>query len=90
MVRYKPRIVGGLSAFLKVIGFIIPLMDPEYTSYYMKEVTIILIREFQMLDKETKKIILKVVKQCVATEGVMPAHSSRIFQGVLGAVYGSG
>lgn len=60
----------GLAAFLKAIGFIIPLMDPEYASYYTKEVTIILIREFQTSDEEMKKIVLKVVKQCAATEGV--------------------
>ncbi|KAJ8591717.1 hypothetical protein M405DRAFT_95257 [Rhizopogon salebrosus TDB-379] len=33
----------GLAAFLKAIGFIIPLMDPGYVSYYTKEVTVILI-----------------------------------------------
>lgn len=60
----------GLAAFLKAIGFIIPLMDPEYASYYTKEVTVILIREFQTSDEEMKKIVLKVVKQCSATEGV--------------------
>jgi splicing factor 3B subunit 1 len=32
----------GLAAFLKAIGFIIPLMDPEYASYYTKEVTVYL------------------------------------------------
>ncbi|KAF7307565.1 Small nuclear ribonucleoprotein [Mycena indigotica] len=57
----------GLAAFLKAIGFIIPLMDPEYASYYTKEVTVILIREFQTSDEE---IVFKVVKQCTATEGV--------------------
>ena len=73
----KPLWVGirqhrgkGLAAFLKAIGFIIPLMDPEYASYYTKEVTVILIREFQTSDEEMKKIVLKVVKQCAATEGV--------------------
>jgi splicing factor 3B subunit 1 len=44
----------GLAAFLKAIGFIIPLMDPEYVSYYTKEVTVILIREFQTSDEEMK------------------------------------
>ncbi len=57
----------GLAAFLKAIGFIIPLMDPEYASYYTKEVTVILIREFH---EEMENIILKVVNQCAATEGV--------------------
>lgn len=58
----------GLAAFLKAIGFIIPLMDLEYASYYTKAVTVILIWEFQTSDKEMKKIVLKVVKQCAATE----------------------
>jgi len=64
----------GLAAFLKAIGFIIPLMDPEYASYYTKEVTVILIREFQTSDEEMKKIVLKVVKQCAATDGVTPQY----------------
>ncbi|KAF9591638.1 hypothetical protein IFM89_005219 [Coptis chinensis] len=59
-----------LAAFLKAIGFIIPLMEPMYASYYTKEVMVILIREFQSPDEEMKKIVLKVVKQCVSTEGV--------------------
>eukprot|EP00898_Chlorokybus_atmophyticus_P003890 jgi/Chlat1/4501/Chrsp29S04438 len=59
-----------LAAFLKAIGFIIPLMDAMYANYYTKEVMIILIREFQSPDEEMKKIVLKVVKQCVATDGV--------------------
>ncbi|KAJ7543289.1 hypothetical protein O6H91_09G031900 [Diphasiastrum complanatum] len=59
-----------LAAFLKSIGFIIPLMDAIYASYYTKEVMVILIREFQSPDEEMKKIVLKVVKQCVSTEGV--------------------
>ncbi|KAL2643808.1 hypothetical protein R1flu_011395 [Riccia fluitans] len=41
-----------------------------YASYYTKEVMVILIREFQSPDEEMKKIVLKVVKQCVSTEGV--------------------
>ncbi|XP_068661873.1 uncharacterized protein [Aristolochia californica] len=59
-----------LAAFLKAIGFIIPLMDAMYASYYTKEVMFILIREFQSPDEEMKKIVLKVAKQCVSTEGV--------------------
>lgn len=64
----------GLAAFLKAIGFIIPLMDPEYANYYTKEVMVILIREFQSPDEEMKKIVLKVVKQCAGTEGVTPKY----------------
>ena len=59
----------GLATFLKAIGFVIPLVDLEYTLYYTKEVTVILIQEFQMSDEEMKKTVLKVVKQCAVTEG---------------------
>lgn len=64
----------GLAAFLKAIGFIIPLMDSTYASYYTREVMTVLIREFQSPDEEMKKIVLKVVKQCVSTEGVDAAY----------------
>merc|ERR1719355_300766 len=64
----------GLAAFLKAIGYIIPLMDAEHANYYTREVMIILIREFSTPDEEMKKIVLKVVKQCVATEGVEPSY----------------
>ncbi|KAI1304158.1 Splicing factor 3B subunit 1 [Halotydeus destructor] len=60
----------GLAAFLKAIGYLIPLMDAEYANYYTREVMLILIREFASPDEEMKKIVLKVVKQCCATDGV--------------------
>ncbi|XP_014251368.1 splicing factor 3B subunit 1 isoform X2 [Cimex lectularius] len=60
----------GLAAFLKAIGYLIPLMDAEYANYYTREVMVILIREFQSPDEEMKKIVLKVVKQCCGTDGV--------------------
>jgi len=60
----------GLAAFLKAIGYLIPLMDSEYANYYTREVMLILIREFQSPDEEMKKIVLKVVKQCCSTDGV--------------------
>ncbi|KAJ3124045.1 Splicing factor 3B subunit 1 [Nowakowskiella sp. JEL0407] len=63
----------GLAAFLKAVGFIIPLMDSEYANHYTKEIMEVLIREFQSPDEEMKKIVLKVVKQCAATDGVEPS-----------------
>ena len=53
----------GLAAFLKAIGYLIPLMDAEYAYHYTREVMIILIREFQSPDEEMKKIVLKVSSQ---------------------------
>jgi splicing factor 3B subunit 1 len=38
------------------------------------QVMAILIREFQSPDEEMKKIVLKVVKQCVATDGVEASY----------------
>ncbi|KAF9432446.1 Splicing factor 3B subunit 1 [Entomortierella beljakovae] len=64
----------GLAAFLKAIGYIIPLMDVEYANQYTKGVMPILIREFQSPDEEMKKIVLKVVKQCAGTDGVTPSY----------------
>jgi splicing factor 3B subunit 1 len=63
---------GGkeLAAFLKAVGYIIPLMDSQYASWYTKEVMTYVIRQFPSPDEEMKKIVLKVVEQCVATEGV--------------------
>ncbi|KAI9203477.1 armadillo-type protein [Polychytrium aggregatum] len=60
----------GLAAFLKAVGYIIPLMAPEHANFYTRQVMVILIREFQSPDEEMKKIVLKVVKQCTATDGV--------------------
>ncbi|CAK9779913.1 ARM repeat-containing protein [Cutaneotrichosporon oleaginosum] len=61
-----------IAAFLKAIGYIIPLMDPEYAGYYVKECMPILIREFQTSDEEMRRIVLQVIKQCAGTEGVQP------------------
>jgi splicing factor 3B subunit 1 len=63
-----------LAAFLKAIGCVIPLMAPDYASHYAREVSFILIREFQSPDEDMKKIVLKVVKQCVSCEGVTPEY----------------
>lgn len=52
-----------MAAFLKAIGYLIPLMDAEYANYYTREVMLILIREFQSPDEEMKKIVLKVSKE---------------------------
>mmetsp|Transcript_22255 Transcript_22255/g.19090 ORF Transcript_22255/g.19090 Transcript_22255/m.19090 type:complete len:217 (+) Transcript_22255:1749-2399(+) len=64
----------GLAAFLKAIGYIIPLMDPENAAEYTEIVMPTLIREFASPDEEMKKIVLKVVKQCISTEGVKASY----------------
>lgn len=60
----------GLAAFLRCLGNMIPLMDSDYASYYTRELTRILVREFSSPDDEMKKTVLDVIRQCVATNGV--------------------
>ncbi|KAJ5905668.1 U2 snRNP component prp10 [Penicillium subrubescens] len=60
----------GLAAFLKAVGYIIPLMDEEYANYYTSQIMEILLREFSSPDEEMKKVVLKVVSQCSSTDGV--------------------
>lgn len=59
-----------LAAFLRAIGFIIPLMDSEYSNYYAREINHILVREFKTPDEDMKSVVLKVVTQCVSCSGV--------------------
>ena len=61
-----------MAAYLKAIGFIIPLMENQQASDYTKMIMPILKREFQNNEEEMKKIILKVLKQCLSSEGIKP------------------
>merc|ERR1719361_2740119 len=63
------------------IGYIIPLMDAEYAGYYTREVMPELIAEFNSPDEEMKKIVLKVVKQCVGSDGVEPPYVKTVILG---------
>ncbi|KAL2160916.1 hypothetical protein VTH06DRAFT_8628 [Thermothelomyces fergusii] len=64
----------GLAAFLKAVGYIIPLMDEDYANYYTSQIMEILLREFASPDEEMKKVVLKVVSQCAATDGVTAGY----------------
>ncbi|KAH9879103.1 U2 snRNP component prp10 [Plenodomus biglobosus] len=64
----------ALAAFLKAVGYVIPLMDEEYSNYYTSQIMEIVIREFQSPDEEMKKVVLKVVSQCSNTAGVTPVY----------------
>ncbi|CAG7917040.1 unnamed protein product [Penicillium olsonii] len=64
----------GLAAFLKAVGYIIPLMDEEYSNYYTAQIMEILLREFSSPDEEMKKVVLKVVSQCASTDGVTASY----------------
>ena len=59
-----------LAAFLKAIGYIIPLMNPEHAGQYTRLVMDTLKRKFADTEEDMRKIVLNVVKQCVSTDGV--------------------
>eukprot|EP00756_Hemistasia_phaeocysticola_P014988 Hpha_TRINITY_DN15377_c2_g8::TRINITY_DN15377_c2_g8_i1::g.88475::m.88475/K12828/SF3B1, SAP155; splicing factor 3B subunit 1 len=59
-----------LAAYLKAIGCIIPLMEREHAEGFTRAVMNVLIQEMKTPDDEMRKIVLKVIRQCVSTEGV--------------------
>ncbi|KAJ2082520.1 U2 snRNP component prp10 [Coemansia sp. RSA 988] len=63
----------GLAAFLKAVGFIVPLMDAEHAAHYAREALRVVVREFQSPDVHMRAVVLRVVQQCVATPGVPPS-----------------
>ena len=63
-----------LSSFLKCIGSLIPLMNPEYAGYYTQEVMKIVQREFSSPDEDMKRTVLIVLQKCSKTEGVTPKY----------------
>jgi hypothetical protein len=59
---------------LKAVGFIILLMDEEYSNHYTGQVMEVVIREFQSPDEEMNKVVLKVISQCAGTADVTPVY----------------
>jgi splicing factor 3B subunit 1 len=45
-------------------------MEEVHANHYTRQVMVVVIREFANPDEEMKKIVLKVVQQCVTTDGV--------------------
>ena len=65
--QYKGKI---LAAYFKAVGAIIPLMNGDIAAKVSKLVIPILKRDFNNPDDYMKKIILKVLIQCLSSEGV--------------------
>ncbi|ODV89574.1 hypothetical protein CANCADRAFT_140918 [Tortispora caseinolytica NRRL Y-17796] len=59
-----------LTSFIRCVGNIVPLMDPEDADYYTKRVMNIVVREFSSPDEQMKLVVLKVLRQCVAAQGI--------------------
>ncbi|CCE61614.1 hypothetical protein TPHA_0A05400 [Tetrapisispora phaffii CBS 4417] len=63
-----------LASFLKCLASIIPLMDSDYASYYMREVMRIVQREFSSPDEEMKKAVLLILQKCSQIPSVTTAY----------------
>ena len=59
-----------LAAFLKAIGHIIPLMEPEHANYYTRELMVVLVRHFSTNMEDMKQVVLKVLEQTISADGV--------------------
>jgi splicing factor 3B subunit 1 len=65
------RVKGkNLAAFLKAAGFIVPLFDSNDVMRYTRKIVPELRREFSSHDDEMRKIVLKVLKQCISSDGM--------------------
>ena len=64
----------ALAAHLKAVGSIIPLMDADFAAACTRDIMPALVREFASPDDDMKKIVLRVLAQCAACEGVEAAY----------------
>ena len=46
----------ALAAFLKAMGYIVPLMDAQHAFHFTREVMPVLVRSFETADEEMKKV----------------------------------
>jgi splicing factor 3B subunit 1 len=63
----------ALAANLTAVGCIIPLMDATFATHFTREILPSLIREFASPDEEMRRVVLRVLAQAAACEGVAPA-----------------
>jgi splicing factor 3B subunit 1 len=63
-----------LAAFFKAVGFIIPLFNAEQGARMTRLIMPVLRKNFDTPDDDMKKIILKVLKQCIGTEGIETSY----------------
>ncbi|EFC47190.1 predicted protein [Naegleria gruberi] len=59
-----------LAAYIKAVGYIIPLMDATSAKKYTSVVIDNIVKQFDSQEEEMKRIVLKAVAQCVATDGI--------------------
>lgn len=80
--EYRSR---NLASYLKAMGQMISLMETNQACYYIKEISPVLVREFGSQDDEMKRIVLRVLEQCVSVEEI---GSEFVKQKLLGPFFG--
>lgn len=73
----------GLAAFLKAMGSLVPLMAynssfEEYSNYYMRELMLVMTREFRSPDEDMKKAILRSLLSLPISKEVFPNFREQI------------
>ncbi|KCV73183.1 hypothetical protein H696_00726 [Fonticula alba] len=64
----------ALAAALRAIGFIIPLLDPAHTGAYAAQIMPVVVRQFAATSEHLRRVVLRVVRQCISTPGVEPSY----------------
>jgi len=59
-----------LGTFLKALGSVVPLMNPDDADRITKYLMTVVIGLFSTVEEEMKKVILRIVRQCITTKGV--------------------
>ena len=80
--EYRSR---NLASYLKAMGQMISLMETNQACHYIKEISPVLVREFGSQDDEMKRIVLRVLEQCVSVEEI---GSEFVKQKLLGPFFG--
>ncbi|EAL42479.2 splicing factor 3B subunit 1, putative [Entamoeba histolytica HM-1:IMSS] len=57
-----------LASYIKAAGQVISVVDEEIAAKYGWEIIRVVVREFKTSDEEMKKIVLKVIRQCLNVE----------------------
>jgi splicing factor 3B subunit 1 len=61
---------SGLAAFLKAAGSLLPLLRAEMAAFHARDIVATLVREFHSPSDEMKRVVLGVLRRCMATDGV--------------------
>lgn len=60
----------ALAGYLRALGSLVPLMDPESAVFYTKRVLETAIKQFGSAEDEMRRVVLQVIRKCCASDGL--------------------